>query len=98
LRKQHLADDSHVDDVVQIARDVCGLHATGALTPYLSLFARHTNFTRDQLEEELYEKRALGKIRFVRTTVHVLPKDMIAVAFAAQAAWQKSYLRTTPNV
>ena len=62
LRKQHLTDDSKTDDIVQIVEDVGGLHATIPKTPYLSLFSRANNFTRKQLDEELYENRSLGKI------------------------------------
>jgi len=83
LHKQHLADESQTDDIVQIARDTYGLHATNPTTPYVSLFARARNFTRDKLDEELYVKRTLGKIRCVRTTVHILPRETIPIAFAA---------------
>ena len=83
LHKQHLTDEYHTQDILQIVRDIYGLHATGPTTPYVSLFARATDFTRDKLDEELYVKRALGKIRCVRTTVHVLPRETIPIAFAA---------------
>ena len=83
LRKQHLADDSKTADVVQIVEDVGGLHGTIPKTPYLSLFSRAENFTRNQLDEALYEKRSLGKIRCVRKTVYVLPKRMLPIAFSA---------------
>jgi hypothetical protein len=34
MRKQHLTDDSKTDDIVQIVKDVSGLHATIPKTPY----------------------------------------------------------------
>ena len=83
LYKQHLTDDSKTDDIVQIVEDVGGLHATIPKTPYLSLFSRAKNFARKQLDEELYEKRSLGKIRCVRKTVYVLPKGMVSIAYSA---------------
>jgi len=83
LRKQHLTEETRSDDIVQTVRDVVGLHATGSTTPYLSLFSRTRDFTRDKLDRELYVKRSLGKIRCVRKTVYVLPRDVIPVAFAA---------------
>ena len=83
LRKQHLADDSKSDDVIQIVEDVGGLHATIPKTPFLSLFSRAKNFTKEQLDEELYEKRSLGKIRCVRKTVYVLPKALLSTAYSA---------------
>ena len=45
LHKQHLTDESKTDDILQIARDIYGLHATGPTTPYVSLFARTSELT-----------------------------------------------------
>ena len=83
LWKQHLTDDSRIDDVVQIVKDVGGLHATGSKVPYLSLFARTRNFVKESLDEELYVKRNLGKIRCMRGTLYILTKEMIPIAYAA---------------
>jgi len=83
LYKQRLTGEKADESLVETARAIGGLHATNATTPYLSLLARRANFRREQLDAELYVKRNLGKIRYVRTTVHVLPKDMIPTAFAA---------------
>lgn len=83
LLKQHLTEETRSNDVVQTVRDVGGLHATSSTTPYLSLFSRIRDFTRDKLDRELYVKRSLGKIRCVRKTVYVLPQDIIPAAFAA---------------
>jgi len=83
LSKQHLTDRAKTNDVVQIVKDLIGLHATSPTTPYLSLFARTRNFQQRTLDHELYSRRRLGKIRFVRQTVHILSKDMIPTAYAA---------------
>jgi hypothetical protein len=83
LNKQHLTDNSKIDDITQIANDLVGLHATLPATPYLSLFVRTRKFTREQFDEESYIKKNLGKIRFVRKTIHVLPRDMISIGFSA---------------
>ena len=102
LHKQHLSDESETEDIVQIAGDIYGLHATAPTTPYVSLFARTRGFTRDKLDEELYVKRTLGKIRCVRTTVHVLPKETIPIAFAATKSIvgpnSENFLRYTGGV
>ena len=82
LRKQHLLDNS-TDDLAQIVRDIGGLHGTIPKTPYLSLFSRTKNFTKQQLDEELYTKRSLGRIRCVRKTVYILPKELLSTAFSA---------------
>ena len=83
LKKQGLTGEKPNRSIVETVRAVGGLHATGAATPYLSLFARVKGFRREDLDRELFVKRSLCKVRYVRTTVYVLPKDMIAVAFAA---------------
>jgi hypothetical protein len=83
LQKQHLEPSSKIDDVLQISRDISGLHATGPTTPYLSLFARSNTFLRQNLEDELYVKKRLGRIRCMRGTLYVLTKEMIPIAYAA---------------
>jgi DNA glycosylase AlkZ-like len=85
LRKQHLLDDpgGASGDIMRIAGDIGGLHATSAATPYLSLFARMRDFKREQLDEELYNRKSLGKVRGVRGTVYIYPREMLPVAHAA---------------
>jgi hypothetical protein len=104
LKKQHLADDSKMDDVVQIAKDIGGLHGTSATGPYLSLFARSNSFRRDDLAVEMSKKKSLARIRYVRNTIYILPKKFIPVAYAATsqmaevtAARFSKYLGITPT-
>ncbi len=83
LVKQRLAGERAGESLVETVRATGGLHATSASTPYLSLFARVKDFRRELLDDALYVKRSLGKIRYVRTTVHILPRDFIPIALAA---------------
>lgn len=83
LRKHHLTKETKSDDIRKIAEDIIGLHATGAIGPFLSLFARARKFEKEDLIEELYLKRNLGKIRCMRKTLHILPKEMIPIVYAA---------------
>ena len=83
LRKHHLTKETKGDDIRKIAEDIVGLHATRAIGPFLSLFARARKFEKEDLIEELYLKRNLGKIRCMRKTLHILPKEMIPIAYAA---------------
>jgi hypothetical protein len=103
LGKQHLTADTGTDNILSIARDIGGLHATGATTPYLSLLARTNTFDRKDLEEELYRKKTLTRIRYARNTFYILPKEMLPVALAAvrskaQTLTEKylDYLQLTP--
>jgi len=86
LRKQHLTDETAGDGAVQIARDVGGLHATLAATPYLSLLARCPHFTRADLDDALYVSRRLVRLRCMRKTIHIVPTDMLQAAYAATKA------------
>jgi hypothetical protein len=83
LRRQHLAGSTAPDSLVQVARDIGGLHASGPTTPYLSLFSRVPGFSRDQLDEELYIKKNLVRIRCMRDTLYILPRTSVPAAFAA---------------
>gem|GEM_PF-1385105 len=83
LYKQHLSNESKTDDIYQVVKDIIGLHAQVPTSPYLSLFARTRNFTKEKLEEELYVKKTLAKIKCIRQTIFILPKELIAPAFAA---------------
>ena len=59
LGRQHLREDARATNVVQIARDLVGLHATGAPNPYLQLRERIPGFARSMLDRELYERSSL---------------------------------------
>ncbi len=83
LSKHHLTGDSKLDDILKIVNDISGLHATSATTPYISLFARTKKFDKGILNEELYKKRNLGKIRCVRKTVYIHTKNWVPVFYSA---------------
>jgi hypothetical protein len=83
LARQHLRDDAPATDVVQTARDLVGLHATGAPNPYLQLFTRMPGFMRPALDQELYERRSLARVRCMRGTLFLLPLDLLPIAWAA---------------
>jgi hypothetical protein len=86
LGKQHLAPGSAGRDVVSLAADLIGLHATSSLSPYLSAAARLDSFRADDLDRELYERRSLFRLTCMRGTVFVVPRDLAPVLFAATRA------------
>lgn len=86
LRKQHLAEDSRARDVLRVADDICGLHATGTVEPYLSLFARMPGFEKGDLDQELYVDRSMVKMRCMRGTLHILTAEMAPMVHAATRA------------
>jgi len=83
LEKHHLTDESKINHINKIVEDIGGLHATHPMSPYLSLFVRTRDFKREDLDEALYEERVLGKVRYARKTVYVIPKEWIPSVFSA---------------
>ncbi len=83
LYKQHLDGRRPGTGIADVAGHIGGLHNTGPSTPYLSLFARMPGFTRDMLDEEMYVQKNLVRIRCMRNTMHVLPRDLISAAFTS---------------
>lgn len=83
LEKHHLTDESKINHINKIVEDISGLHATHPMSPYLSLFVRTRDFKREDLDEALYEERVLGKVRYARKTVYVIPKEWIPGVFSA---------------
>jgi hypothetical protein len=81
--KQHLVYASQPSNVVQVGRDIVGLHATLSTSPYLSLWARMPDFRRGMLEEALYETRELAKLLCMRVTLHAVPSDEVPHFFQA---------------
>ena len=96
LARQHLREDAPATDVVQTARDLVGLHATGAPNPYLQLFTRMPGFTRQALDHELYERRSLARVRCMRGTLFMLPLDYCLLLGRPLVSWysgrQQKYL------
>jgi hypothetical protein len=82
-KKQHLSKDAKSDDIARITRDIGGLDSTNATAPYLSLFARSTHFKKNDLDVELSKKKTLARLRYVRGTIYVLPREFLPVAYAA---------------
>ena len=94
LKKQHLAPEARGEDVVRVVEDICALHATAALTPYLSLWSRVKRFTRQQFEAKLYEERKLVRILCMRRTLHIVPSAELPVFFQAT---KKQLQRSLPR-
>src|SRR4030042_5447674 len=83
LGKQHLLLRTGSSDALQVTRDTAGLHATSATTPYLSVLARSPSFEREALDGLLYEQRSLAKVRCIRGTIYIQPRDWLAAYLVA---------------
>jgi hypothetical protein len=81
LKKQHLLEGSQLDNIHKITEDLCGLHATGTIEPYIQLFVRAKNFEKEDLDTELFTKKTLGKIRGMRKTLFIFTKDLMEIVY-----------------
>lgn len=86
-RRHRLAARHHLaapgPDIVQIADDLVGYHATDPVTVYLAARARYPELTVDALEDALYERRSLLKLLGMRRTMFVVTPEVGAVIDAA---------------
>jgi hypothetical protein len=84
-RRHHLAPAAHSDDLVEIAGDLVGLHATDPASVYLGAAARMREPGLEPVQEALYEARTLVRMLGMRRTMFVLPLDLAAIVQAACA-------------
>jgi len=81
LEKQHLT--TKLDNVLKCVEDIAGLNSIVATTPYLSLFNRIEDFQKSMLDEEMYEKRRLYRLRLMRATLFIVTSDFLPIAYSA---------------
>jgi hypothetical protein len=80
--RHHLAGTARAG-VVEVARDLVGLHATDPATVYLAARARTLDPGAAGVEQALYEDRALVRILGMRRTMFVEPVELMGVVQAA---------------
>jgi hypothetical protein len=86
IHKQHLARKSRDDDVVRVAGDTGGLHGTGIIEPHLALFSRSVHLDKADLDRELTVTRRLVKLRCMRGTLYIVPREMVPIVYGATRA------------
>lgn len=99
LYKQHLTEASKAEskDLVEVVKDICGLHAQVASTPYLSLWNRIASFQKEELNNKLYQRRTLVKIWGMRGTLHIIPTEHVVEYYqATKRAGGRHPLRLEP--
>jgi hypothetical protein len=72
--------------LLEVADATVGLHSTLPGTPYLSLNARIDGFDMDDLDREVYDHRALVRLKVMRGTLFLLTHELAQIAFAATMA------------
>lgn len=81
LEKQHLK--KKCSNVLRCVDDIAGLNSIKATTPYLSLFNRIKDFNKSALDEELYEKKRLYRLRLMRSTLFIVSESLLPIAYSA---------------
>jgi winged helix DNA-binding protein len=80
--RHHLAGTAKAG-VVEVARDLVGLHATDPATVYLAARARMLDPGVAAVEQALYEDRELVRILGMRRTMFIEPVELMGVVQAA---------------
>jgi hypothetical protein len=83
VARHRLAPGARAGDAVDAARSVVVLHATDAVTVFLSLQARTDGVRPADVERALYEERALVRVLGMRRTLWAVPRELVPVVFAA---------------
>jgi len=81
LEKQHLINKCN--NIIKCVEDIAGLNSITATTPYLSLFNRVHDFKKSMLDEEIYEKKRLYRLRLMRSTLFIVTKNFLPIAYSA---------------
>ena len=77
LQRQHLIDRLPGDSLLQVTRDLCGLHAQVMSSAELTVWARTEGFEKDAVQESLWNERSLLKLWAMRGTLHLIPADEV---------------------
>jgi winged helix DNA-binding protein len=89
LARSHLVERAPADRLVEVVRDVCGIHAQVMGSAELQLAARVEGIRQAEVREALWERRALAKTWTTRGTLHIHPADELSLWTAARRAVQE---------
>jgi hypothetical protein len=83
LARHHLLAAAPAERLVEVAGDVCGVHAQVGASAELMLGARVAAITRQDVRAALWDRRTLVKTVGVRGTLHLFPADEVPTWMAA---------------
>ena len=86
LVRNHLAERASADRLVEVVRDVCGIHAQVMGSAELQLAARVDGVTQGDVRAALWERRELAKTWTLRGTLHIHPAGELSLWTAARRA------------
>jgi hypothetical protein len=86
LGRSHLVERAPAERLVEVVRDVGGVHAQVMGSAELQLAARIEGITQADVRDALWERRELVKTWTVRGTLHLHPADELGLWTAARRA------------
>jgi hypothetical protein len=96
LERQSLVRRSPAGSLVEVAGQICGLHAQVLSAADLQAWSRVDGHTRGDLERALWEERSLVKTWLMRGTLHAVPAHDLPVYVGAlhnRGQWENAWLR-----
>ena len=88
VRRHRLDRRAPAGSLVQVTRELCGVHAQIAASAEIALWARVNGLRRDEVREALEEQRTLVKTWAMRGTLHLLAADDLPLYVAVLGpAW-----------
>jgi hypothetical protein len=99
LRKHHVVERTTPDHLIDVVREMVGIHAQVASSAELQLAARIDGLRPADVRDALASQRSLVKAWSMRGTLHLLtPEDLARVVMASgtrerwrEAPWQKAF-------
>ena len=95
MGRSHLLEPAPRERLVDVVRDVCGIHAQVMGSAELAISARVEGVTQEDVRAELWERRSLAKTWTIRGTLHLHPADELPLWAAATRAvglpWYEQY-------
>ena len=83
VRRHRLHPAVRASDALEVTRSLVVLHATDAVTVFLSVQARTDGVAPVDIERALYDERALIRMLGMRRTLFVMPRDLVPIVHAA---------------
>ena len=83
VARHRLDPAAQAGDALEVARSLVCLHATDAVTVFLSIQARSEAVAPADIERALYDDRSLIRLLAMRRTLWAVPRDLVPVVFAA---------------
>ena len=83
VSRHRLAPTERAADPLTVARSLVCLHATDAVTVFLSILARSDGVEPEDVERALYDERSIVRMLAMRRTLWAVPRELVPVVFAA---------------